>query len=122
MQLKKDGEIYTRQEALLKISADTGIQCQNADLSVYGYERYVPEPPPPLPVTVITALQGEMAIEAAGKSAEYQAFVESLPFLARSNWMRQTHWRIDDPLIIAGASEIGVGDMLHDLFTQAAGL
>lgn len=72
---------------------------------------------------VITALQGEMVIAATGKAVEYQTFVESLPFLQRSIWMRQTHWRIDDPLIVMGASELGLDKAAIDaLFTQAASL
>ena len=118
----KDNEIYTRNEAILKIINDEGIQCPNPDLAIYGFEPYIPEPEPLQPVTVITALQGETAIAAAGKAPEYRAFVESMPFLERSIWMRKTHWHITDPLIIAGASAIGAGEMLQDLFTQASKL
>ena len=81
-----------------------------------------PEPDAnPVPQEV-TALQAMKALDAAGMSAAYEAWANSpdRTFLERAFISREQTWRRYDPLLISGATAIGISDaQLDDLFRLA---
>ena len=81
-----------------------------------------PEPEAnPVPQEV-TALQALKALDAAGMSAAYEAWANdpARTFLERAFIQRATHWLRSDPVLLSGATAIGIGEaQLDDLFRLA---
>ena len=81
-----------------------------------------PEPPAnPVPQEV-TVLQAMKALDAAGMSGVYEAWANDpkRTFLERAFINRATHWVRTDPVLLSGATAIGIGDaQLDDLFRLA---
>jgi hypothetical protein len=78
--------------------------------------------PNPIPQRV-TALQGLLAIDEAGLSAEYQAWAQSASreFAERAYIDKALHWNRNDPVLIAGATALGLtAEQLDTLFVSAA--
>ena len=77
----------------------------------------------PIPQRV-TALQGLLAIDEAGLSAQYQSWAASADrtFAERAYIDKATHWNRDDPVLIAGATALGLtSEQIDGLFVIAAG-
>ena len=84
---------------------------------------YVPTPPEPAPR--VTALQGMLAIDAAGLSDQYEEWANSptRTFAEKAFIQRAQHWQRDDQTLIAAATALGLGDAQIDaLFETAAQL
>jgi hypothetical protein len=81
-----------------------------------------PEPDAnPVPQEV-TALQALKALDAAGMSAAYEAWANDpgRTFLERAFINRATHWLRADPVLLSGASAIGISEaQLDGLFRLA---
>jgi len=76
----------------------------------------------PIPQRV-TALQGLLAIDEAGLSAAYQAWAQSpsREFAERAYIDKALHWNRTDPVLIAGATALGLTSaQLDALFVSAA--
>lgn len=84
-----------------------------------------PEPDAnPVPQEV-TALQAMKALDAAGMSAAYEAWANApeRTFLERAFIQRAAHWLRSDPVLLSGATAIGIsGAQLDDLFRLATTL
>ena len=75
-------------------------------------------------VNRVTALQGLLAIDEAGLSAHYQSWAASADrtFAERAYIDKATHWNRDDPVLIAGATALGLtSEQIDGLFVIAAG-
>ena len=81
-----------------------------------------PEPPAnPVPQEV-TVLQAMKALDAAGMSAAYETWANdpARTFLERAFINRATHWVRTDPVLLSGATTIGISEaQLDDLFRLA---
>ena len=79
--------------------------------------------PPDNPVPQeVTALQALKALDAAGMSAAYEAWANdpARTFLERAFIQRATHWLRSDPVLLSGATAIGISEaQLDDLFRLA---
>ncbi len=78
----------------------------------------------PIPVSV-TALQGMLALDAAGLSSQYDAWATSpdRTFAQRAFIDKAQRWRRDDPTLQAAATAFGLtSENLDQLFVVAAGL
>jgi len=76
----------------------------------------------PVPQSV-TALQGLLAIDEAGLSEQYQSWAQSSSreFAERAYIDKALHWKRTDPVLIAGATALGLtSDQLDALFISAA--
>ena len=76
----------------------------------------------PIPQRV-TALQGLLAIDEAGLSSSYQAWAQSpsREFAERAYIDKALHWNRTDPVLIAGATALGLtAEQLDALFVSAA--
>jgi hypothetical protein len=77
----------------------------------------------PIPQRV-TALQGLLAIDEAGLSADYQAWATSTSrtFAERAFIDKALHWNRTDPVLISGAADMGLtSEQIDSLFISAAG-
>jgi len=83
---------------------------------------------PEVPVTApqsVTALQGMLAIDAAGLSAAYEAWASDpgRTFAERAFINKALNWRRNDPVLLAGAQVLGLtSENLDSLFIAAASL
>jgi len=71
----------------------------------------------------VTALQGLLAIDEAGLSSAYQAWATSpsREFAERAYIDKALHWNRTDPVLIAGATALGLTSaQLDALFVSAA--
>jgi hypothetical protein len=71
----------------------------------------------------VTALQGLLAIDEAGMATQYQAWATSpsREFAERAYIDKALHWDRTDPVLIAGATALGLtSDELDALFVSAA--
>lgn len=73
----------------------------------------------------VTALQGLLAIDQAGLSSDYQAWANDAArtFSERAYIDKAQHWNRTDPVLIAGATALGLTEeQIDELFTAAAAL
>lgn len=85
--------------------------------------EYVPTPPEPAPR--ITALQGLLAIDAAGLAEQYEAWSTDpeRTFAEKAFINRAEYWHRDDPILIGAATTLGLSEeQIDDLFEAAAQL
>ena len=71
----------------------------------------------------VTALQGLLAIDEAGMATQYQAWAASpsREFAELAYIDKALHWNRTDPVLIAGATALGLtSDELDALFVSAA--
>jgi len=81
-------------------------------------------PPDPVPEK-IEALQGMLAIDQAGLGSAFQAWSEApeRTFREKAFLSRAKSWRRDDPVLVAGATALGLTEtQLDELFRVAATL
>ena len=79
------------------------------------------QPENPVPQEV-TALQAMKALDAAGMSAAYEAWANApeRTFLERAFIQHAAHWLRSDPVLLSGATAIGISEaQLDDLFRLA---
>jgi len=82
-----------------------------------------PDPAPqPVVVTAVTALQGLLAIEAAGLADAYMAWANdpARTFAERAFIDKAAVWRRDDPVLLAGAAALGLNAAQIDAMYAAA--
>lgn len=100
----------------------------SAEYLAWLSEGNIPEPyvpPPPEPVTQVTALQGLLAIDHAGLSLEYTLWANSpLRTFAQKAFIDKAQvWKRDDPTLVAAATDLGISsDQLDALFMLASNL
>jgi hypothetical protein len=75
----------------------------------------------------VSALQGMLAINAAGMAAPFNAWLSALDpitdFAAIAFFQKAATWRRDNPYLIQGATALGLTDeQLDQLFVAAAGI
>jgi len=73
----------------------------------------------------VSALQGLLAINAAGLSGAYTAWAasESRTFAEKAFIDKATHWRRTDPVLLSGATALGLtSDQIDQLFISASAL
>lgn len=82
-----------------------------------------PKAPSSVPQQV-TALQGMLAIDQAGLAAVFEAWANdpSRTFAERAFINKALVWKRNDPVLVAGAQELGITHQLDQLFTMAAQL
>lgn len=103
------------------------IQSDTAQIG-YSYADGVftpPASPPSVVPEICTALQGLLAIDHAGLAAGYQSWAssEDRSFAERAFIDKALTWRRDDPVLIAGATAMGLGDEdIDNLFVIASQL
>ena len=72
----------------------------------------------------VTALQGLLAIDEAGLSSAYNSWAASndRTFAERAYIDKALHWNREDPVLIAGATALGLtSEQLDELFISASG-
>jgi len=81
---------------------------------------YVPTPPEPAPR--VTALQGMLALDAAGLSDQYEAWATdpARTFAEKAFIQRAQFWQRDDQTLIAAATALGLDDAQIDALFEAA--
>lgn len=97
-----------------------------ADMLAEWHLNYVPEPPKPEPVPQeVTALQGLLAIDAAGLSGAYEAWASSKDrtFAQKAFINKAQVWRRSDATLTTAAAALGLGTGdIDNLFRIAATL
>ncbi len=87
---------------------------------------YVPPPPaPPVVPQSVAALQGLLALDAAGLGQTYDAWSTdpARTFTERAFINKAQNWRRDDPTLASAAAAFGLSDAdLDALFVAAAGM
>lgn len=81
---------------------------------------YVPTPPEPAPR--VTALQGMLALDAAGLSDQYEAWSTdpARTFAEKAFIQRAQFWQRDDQTLVAAAAALGLDDAQIDALFEAA--
>ena len=82
---------------------------------------YVPAPPEPAPR--VTALQGMLALDAAGLSGQYEAWSTdpARTFAEKAFIQRAQFWQRDDQTLVAAAAALGLDDAQIDALFETAG-
>lgn len=103
--------------------SDNWVQSDTAAIGQL-YDGEFHDPPIPIPQEV-TALQGLLAIDGAGLSSAYDSWANdpSRTFAEKAFISKAQTWRRDDPVLLAGATELGLDSIAIDgLFVAAAKL
>lgn len=90
----------------------------------YGVVEPYIAPPPTVP-TQITALQGLLALDAAGFSEQYDTWASSAErtFIERAFISKAMHWRRDDAVLSSAATALGITtEQLDGMFVLAGTL
>lgn len=105
-----------------------GIHSTPTEVIIYESPDEVPVPPAPPDNPVpqeVDVIQALKALDAAGLAPAFEAWASApeRTFIERAFINRTAHWRRDDPILIAGATAIGISSaQLDELFTLAATL
>lgn len=97
------------------------------DIGGYIYNavtgEFTPPPAPPAPVPTVTALQGLLALDAAGLGPTYDAWASdpARTFAERAFINKAQNWLRDDPALAAAAEAFGLSsEDIDNLFALAA--
>ncbi len=108
----------------VEVNIQTGerVEIQLTAEEIANYEAIINQPPIP---QAVSALQGLLALESAGLSAVYEAWVNApeRTFAQKAFISKAQTWRRSDPTLSAAAIDFGLSaGQLDDLFTLAATL
>ena len=106
---------------MIKLVNGIEIEMTEQEIAELEASRVVTNPVP----SQVSALQGLLAINAAGLSEAYSAWASSgeRTFAERAFIDKATHWKRTDPVLLSGATALGLtSDQVDQLFISASAL
>jgi hypothetical protein len=106
---------------MIKLVNGVPVEMTPDEVADFEASRPLPNPVPQR----VTALQGLLAIDAAGLSTDYQVWATDVDrtFAEKAFIDKALHWNRDDPVLLSGAAAIGLtAEQVDQLFIAASAL